>query len=289
MNVRIASPELSAEIVPMGAELVRLTDQAGRELLWDGDPAWWTGRAPILFPIVGELRDGQYRLDGNSYLLPRHGFARKRLFTIHDRTENSATFRLVADDETRAAYPFEFMLDMIFAVEGVCLTMIAAVSNHSEQAMPASFGFHPALRWPLPLGGAREEHRIRFEDEESAPIRRLDAAGLLDPGPRPTPVVGRDLMLDDALFAEDALVFDQLNSRRLRYGVPGRTGIEVAFPEMPQLGLWMKPGADYLCIEPWQGHADPAGYLGDFRDKPGIITIAPGETRRFTMKIAVTS
>jgi galactose mutarotase-like enzyme len=285
--VRIASAELAAEIAPLGAELVRLTDADGRELLWDGDPAWWSGRAPILFPIVGALRHDRYLIDGRSYALPRHGFARRRIFTLHEHAADAATFRLVADEQTRADYPFDFILDMRFAIEGARLTMTASVTNEGEDSMPASFGFHPALRWPLPYGGARAEHRIRFEAEESAPVRRLDASGLLDPEPRPTPVEGRDLVLDDGLFAEDALIFDQLRSRRLRFGVPGNTQIEVGYQGIPQLGLWTKPGAGYLCIEPWQGHADPADHDGELADKPGMIAIAPGETRRFAMEIAV--
>jgi len=153
--------------------------------------------------------------------------------------------------------------------------------------MPASFGFHPALRWPLPGGGARADQAILFDEDEHAPIRRLDADGLLAPDPRPTPVDGRKLTLHDDLFVEDAMIMDRIASRRLMYGAPGGTQIVVDFANMPQLGLWSKPGAGFLCIEPWQGYADPAGYDGDIADKPGVSAIGPGAQRTFEMGISV--
>ncbi|PTQ13616.1 aldose epimerase [Sphingomonas oleivorans] len=286
-KVRIASAQLSAEIAPLGAELQRLTDAQGRELLWDGDPAYWTGRAPILFPIVGSLVGDSYRLGDRRYTLPKHGFARRSLFTPIAQQQGSVTFRLAANAATRAAYPFDFVLDISFAIEGAALTMTAAVTNAGDEPMPASFGFHPALRWPLPYGRPRDQHRVRFAQPEPAPIRRIDGTGAIRPETLPTPVKGRDLMLDDALFADDAIIFDRLESRSLTYGAPGGPALQIDFPDMPHLGLWMKPGANYLCIEPWQGHSDPIGFDGDFRDKPGIVLIDPGETRRFIMRIAL--
>jgi galactose mutarotase-like enzyme len=286
-SVRIGSSALSAEIALLGAELQRLTDGAGRDLLWDGDPAWWTGRAPILFPIVGTLRDDHFRHDGARYNLPRHGFARRRQFTITDQRPDAVLLRLVSDDMTRTVWPFEFTLDMRFAIDGGRISMTAEVTNRGDQPMPTSFGFHPALRWPLPGGGVRTDHSITFDLTESAPVRRLDSNGLLDPVPRPTPVRGDRLALSDDLFVEDALIFDRLASRRLRYGSTTGPQVAVDFPDMPELGLWSKPGAGFLCIEPWHGYADPAGFDGDISDKPGIATIAPGARHDFAMAITL--
>lgn len=258
-TITIASDALSATISPLGAELVRLADAEGRDLLWDGDPAWWNGRAPILFPIVGTVAGDRYRLAGKSYALPRHGFARRRTFDAIETTADCVTFRLLAHEASRAVYPFDFRLDMRFAIAAASLTMAVEVTNAGAEPMPASFGFHPALRWPLPYGAPRAGHRIRFAEKEVAPARRLDAAGLVDPQPRPNPIAGRDLPLDDALFVEDALILDQPASRSLVYGAPGAPAIGVDFAGMPHLALWSKPGAPFLCIEPWQGHSDPAG------------------------------
>ncbi|SNS10982.1 Galactose mutarotase [Sphingomonas laterariae] len=283
--VTIAGDGLTATISPDGAELQSLVDPDGRELMWDGDPAYWSGRAPILFPIVGTLNGDAARIDGHVHHMPRHGFARRRRFAVVERQRASACFRLEDDAETRAAYPFAFQLDLAFAIADATLSMTAIVRNPGDRPLPASFGFHPALRWPIPGAGARADHVVRFAAEEATPVRRVDADGLVSPIPHPSPVDGHTLALRDALFDDDALIFDRITSRSLVYGVPGGRMIEIGFPDMPALGLWTKPGAGFLCIEPWQGHADPAGFDGAFHDKPGMIAIAPGGEHRFTMTI----
>jgi len=284
----IVSQGLSADIDAMGAQLFALRDEQGRDLLWNGDPAFWTGRAPILFPIVGALVNDQYRLNGRIYDLPKHGFARRKRFEVAQADASSVTMRLKWDDETLAVYPFRFALDLRFALEASTLTIIASVTNLDDQAdMPASFGFHPALRWPLPYGRPRFEHRLRFEREEPAPIRRIDTNGLVKPDAVATPVAGRDLVLRDDLFVNDAVIFDQLNSRALRYGAPDGPQLEVAFPDTSLLGVWTKPGAGYICIEPWHGWADPEGFAGDIWSKPGIFRVPPGQTRRVSMSITL--
>lgn len=283
----ISSDRLIAGIATFGAELQRLTDNEGRELQWNGDPAVWRGRAPILFPVIGLLEGGQYRLDDVSYPMPKHGFARQANFDIVEQLADAATFRLQATDATRAVYPFEFRLDVRFSVAGATLTVAADIFNQGYTSMPASFGFHPALRWPLPFGQARDAHDIRFDHMEPQPIRRIDANGFLLPTPQPTPVVGSMLSLRDELFVEDALIFDRLESRQVTYGAPLGPRLTVEFADFPTLGVWTKLGAGFVCIEPWQGFSDPVGYNGDIRHKPGIIEIAPGDTKRLTMRISV--
>lgn len=280
----ISGDGLSATFSTMGAELRRLRDGEGRDLLWGGDPAFWTGRAPILFPIVGALVDGKYRVDGAEYALPQHGFARRRAFALVDHDAGSVRFRLVADDETRRVYPFDFVLDLVSQIAGATLTITAEIGNPGAAPLPASFGYHPAFRWPLPYGHPRDQHRFVFEKPEPAPIRRI-AGGLLAPDPRPTPITGDTLALDDALFVKDAIIMDAPASTKLRYGAATGPQLEIAWPGMPMLGLWSKPGAPFVCVEPWQGHVDPVGFAGDFRDKPGIVEIAPGATRSFTMSV----
>lgn len=282
--VRIASDLLSAEINPFGAELHSLRDGQGRDLLWDGDPAFWTGRAPLLFPIVGGLNGDRYRWRGETYAMAKHGFARRSLFRVVEAGASAAGFRLEPTDETRGAYPFEFRLEVGFIIDGTSLAMTAEVSNRGEGPMPASFGFHPALRWPLPGSGSREGHALTFDRDEPAPVRRLDSAGLIDPEPRPTPVRGRSLALRDELFAEDAVIFDKLQSDGLRYGAAER-GLRVTWTGCPQLGVWTKPGAGYVCVEPWHGHSDPQGFEGELDEKPGVFMLAPGHMRRMAMTI----
>ena len=283
----ISSDQLTAGISAFGAELQYLTDAEGRELQWDGDPAFWRGRAPILFPVIGVLEQGCYRLDGISFPMPKHGFARHSTFDIVDCSSDAVTLRLVANDATRAIYPFWFRLDIRFSVSNGTLTLAAAIANLGDAPMPASFGFHPALRWPLPFGEPREGHDIRFEHSEPAPIRRIDAAGFLLPESQATPVVGDVLLLCDELFVEDALIFDALESRKVSYGALTGPRVVVEFADFPTLGVWTKPGAGFICIEPWQGFSDPMGFAGDIRAKPGIVEIEPGEVKRFAMRISL--
>jgi galactose mutarotase-like enzyme len=287
MRMTIASSQLSATIDPLGAQLYSLQDSAHRDLQWNGDPAIWKGRAPILFPIIGELAGGQYTLDGQTYRLPRHGFARDRLFECVNATPAAAKFRLLSDDETLRVYPFAFELDIDFSIIGASLTVAASIINRGSSDMPASFGFHPALRWPLPYGEPRADHAIRFAHDEPAPVRRLDNKGLLRGTPMPTPVEGRVLRLRDDLFVDDAVIFDQLQSRQLWYGAGTGPQIRLDFADTPFLALWSKPGADFICIEPWHGHADPEGFTGDLRDKPGGFILPPGSTKTCAMTLTL--
>lgn len=285
--IEIASARLAAAIHPHGAELWSLRDPAGRELMTDADPAFWTGHAPLLFPIVGRLVGDRYRLDGQEYTLPQHGFARRRDFTLVEQAPDRVTFRLEDDAETRAVYPFAFRLDASYRLDEATLWIEIAVTNRDARDMPASFGFHPAFAWPLPYGGAKKDHRIVFECDEPQPIAQLEGK-LIGPIDRESPVEGDTLWLRDELFEQDALVWTAPQSRSLHYGAPDGPQLEIGFPDMPTLAVWTKPGARFICIEPWQGHADPAGFAGEIWDKPGMLRLEPGERRAFTMGVTLT-
>jgi len=275
-------------IHPLGAELCSLRDDAGRELMTDADPRWWTGHAPLLFPFVGRSRGDVYRLDGRDYPMTQHGFARHSDFALVEQDDAAALFRLDAASATRAVYPFDFRLDMHFVLEGAALRMTATVLNRGDAAMPFSFGYHPAFAWPLPYGGAQEDHRIIFEQPEPAPIRRVgEEPGLIAPDPIPSPVEGATLAPTHAMFEGDALIWDDLQSRSLIWGVPGRPSLRIDFPDTPWLGLWQKPGAHYLCVEPWAGMADLEGFDGTVWDKQGIMTLSPGASRSFRMDVTL--
>jgi galactose mutarotase-like enzyme len=283
----VRSATLTAEINPLGAQLSTLRDREGRDLLWNGDAAVWAGRAPILFPIVGSLAGGRYRLGGRSFALSRHGFARGKPFEVVATTASSATFRLRADESTLAVYPFHFELEVSYVLASSTLSVNASVRNTGSEPLPASLGFHPGLRWPLPYGPARAAHFIEFEADEPAPIRRINPDGLLSREGFPTPVTNRRLMLSDELFRDDVMILDTLNSRSLRYGAADGPLVEVRFPDAQYLGLWTKPGAPFICIEPWQGITDPAGFAEDFTRKPGVFTVEPGATHSLNMGITL--
>jgi galactose mutarotase-like enzyme len=285
LMITISSAELTATISPSGAELQSLLDRQGRELMWDGNPAVWTGRAPVLFPIIGSLRDEVYLLDGKRFAMRKHGFARHSNFKVVAQEQSRVVLRLSASDETRAIYPFEFQLDIMFALSAEDLKISASVTNLGDTPMPASLGFHPAFRWPLPYGEPRAEHRLNFPKPEPAPIRRIDASGLLKPQSEETPVDGDTLRLRDELFTDDALIFDQLASRSVTYGANRGPRLKIDFADFPTLGVWTKPGAGFVCIEPWHGHSDPEGFAGDIQSKPGIFEVSPGSTRVLEMTV----
>jgi len=283
--VPLRSSALSVEINPLGAQLSTLRDGDGRDLLWDADPAVWNGRAPRLFPIVGTLAGGEYRLGDKTFRLSRHGFARGRMFSLINASDAVATFRLESDAASLEVYPFQFELDVAFELHDTSLTVATSIRNTGPQVLPASFGYHPAFRWPLPYGHSRSAHLVEFAVPEPAPVRRLDGNGLLASDGRPSPIVGRRLALADSLFRDDALILDGVRSRSVTYGAEDGPRLRVAFPDTPYLGLWSKPGANFVCVEPWHGLSDPVGFSGDFRDKPGVFSVAPGTAREIEMTI----
>ena len=287
MSVNVRSDELTAEIDTTGAQLWSLKDREGRDLLWNGEPSVWASRAPLLFPIIGTLAGGEYRLGSKRFALSRHGFARGKPFEVIRQTPAAAVFRLVADASTLAVYPFQFELDVEFTARGATLDVSATVRNTDAKTLFASLGFHPGFRWPLPFGESRDAHFIEFERNEPAPVRRIDRDGLLTADAHPTPVVRRRLTLTDDLFRDDVLIFDQLASRSVRYGGDLGPQIEVSFPDATYLGVWTKPGAKLICIEPWQGVTDPAGFTGDLSEKPGIFSVEPGATHTIRMGITL--
>lgn len=270
----IAATGMTATILADGAELCSLADGSGNEMLWQAGPVW-PRHAPVLFPIVGRLADDTLRHQGQTYRLTQHGFARDRRFEWIERSDAACRLVLVDDAATRACFPFAFRLEIGFAVADTALTVTYTLRNPSSQTLLASFGAHPAFRWPLRAGSAKSAHTLTFRAPEPAPIRRL-AGGLLLPERFPSPVVGRTLSLDESLFTADAIIFDEVESNCVRFTAPDGPAIEVAWQGFGQLGLWMRPGGDFLCIEPWHGHADPVGFAGPFSEKPGLLHVPPG-------------
>lgn len=286
---RLESRNCSADIAPRGAELQALR-LGGMELLWDAGPLW-PRHAPLLFPIVGGLKGDVLRHQGATFPMPKHGFARDRDFAWIHRSETSCALELREDLKTLSAYPFPFRLGVSFGLEPSGLRMEVTLQNPGAGPMPASFGLHPAFRWPLAPGYPKAAHRLVFAADEPGPLRRLDARGLLDPGTYPTPILGRDLALREDLFADDALIFLQPSSRSLRFEAGSGPALTLRWAGFPHLGVWTKPdpGPSFLCIEPWEGYASPADWDGEFTDKPGGVLLPPGATRRWSLTVSVAS
>ena len=279
---------LSAAVKPEGAELCSLRDAEGTELLWQADPIW-PRHAPVLFPIVGRLKDDTLVHHGRSYRMTQHGFARDRRFAWLNRSATACRLVLHDDAETRAAYPFAFRFEVAFTLDDDALEQTFTVVNTGREELPVSVGAHPGFVWPLAENVAKASHTLTFDQPEPAPVRRLDG-GLLRPAAEQSPIVGDTLSLSPSLFAADALVLDQVASGSVRYAGPGTEAIEVSWDGFRELGIWTRMTteggcADFLCIEPWHGTASPMDFAGEFLDKPGLMLIPPGDRRVLTMRI----
>ncbi len=281
----ISASGIVATIKADGAELCSLKTPDGLELLWQAGPAW-PRHAPWLFPIVGRLTNDELHHRGQSYKLTQHGFARDLRFQWVQRTGRSCTLRLTDSAATRPRYPFGFRLDITYAIDETCLDMTVGIASTGEETLPASFGAHPAFNWPLLPGVSKESYSLIFQKPEPAAIRRL-SGGLMRAESEPSPVQGTVLQLSERLFEADAVILDPPASRSVRYAGPSGPSLEIAWSGFRELGIWSKPGAPFLCIEPWRGFASPAGFDGEFADKPGLMQIAPGESQTLQYRITV--
>ncbi len=285
------SGSLSATVKAHGAELCSLRS-GGTEFLWQAGPEW-PRHAPLLFPIVGRLANDELRHQGKTYRMTQHGFARDSRFVWAERGESRCTLVLEDNETTRALYPFAFRLTAAYAIDESGLDLTLTIANTGKETLPASIGGHPAFNWPLRPGAAKESYALTFANAESSPIRRLEA-GLLRTAPEPSPVKGSSLPLSDSLFVDDAVIFDRIESDSVRYAAANdaSTGpwLKMSWRGFRELGVWSKPsGAPFLCIEPWRGYASPAGFQGEFSDKPGLMHIAAGAEEQLSFRIEVGS
>ncbi|MDP3258261.1 MAG: aldose 1-epimerase family protein [Bosea sp. (in: a-proteobacteria)] len=280
--ISLRNDALAVEITPLGAELQSVRDGQGRDWLWSGDPAIWAGRSPLLFPVIGKHPGGQVLINGQRYPIRSHGVARTARFQKVAQGAISCTLRLTDDEEIRAAYPFPFILDMTYRLEGASLAVTARVANPGEVPMPFCFGYHPAFPWPLPDSAGRP-HRIHLANGASPRHQRLDADGLRAPDLHASAFVDGVLTLDHGLFEADALIIPGGAGSQAWYGADGRPGIALAFADLPQLGIWTKPSGPFICIEPWHGLTSPADPDEPLDRREGAITLGPAEERSFTL------
>jgi galactose mutarotase-like enzyme len=276
LSVILKNATFAVKIMEKGAELKSLADLAtGQEYIWHGDPAWWTGSAPILFPVVGSLKNGTYSFEGRSFTLPNHGFARGSEFVAERETPESAEFLLSSSDATRAVYPFDFKLRVSFALRPNGLSVGYTITNTGGGRMYFSIGSHTAFVVPF-AGGALENYYVLFDREESAE-RWYIKDNLIDPDRRsPAFDTSRTIGLSRTLFDEGGLVFKHLHSRSfsLRNGLNPRS-VTMVTEGAPYFALWAKPGAPFVCLEPWHGISDSADASGDLTKKEGILYLDP--------------
>jgi galactose mutarotase-like enzyme len=260
-----------------------LRTAAGDDILWHGDPEYWSGRAPILFPIVGRAVQDTIAVGEHHAEMKQHGFARRSEFTLEAHNELSCTYVLTETPESLAAYPFSFALKVTYRLDGPTVHISAQVTNHGDTDMPFGLGFHPAFSWPLPQSD--EPHFVNLTAHAS-PMQHILHEGLLSPEETVSPFKNGELEIREDLFANDALVFPN-GVEPLRYGPKQGTYLEFQFQNLPDLALWKPVNAPFLCIEPWHG---TASYIGDgpqIADRPNSLILPAGETMEFGYSVTV--
>lgn len=277
---------LKAAIRARGAEVCEFQTLGGLDLLWDGDPAIWSRHAPHLFPVVGRLKADTLRHNGQEYRMPPHGFARGLDFKLIRLTREDCTLMLRDDETTRAMYPFAFEMRINIALEGPSLRVFYEVINRGEEPLPANIGALPAFRWPLVPHTRKDQYRLKFEVPEPGPIRRL-VDGFLQDEPHTATLEERTLKLNDALFRDDTLVFENLRSRKVRYDMAGSPVLELSWEGFQHLAVWSKPGAGFVCLQPWRGLPGSANSDEEFTQRSGITLIPVGARRAYRYSVTV--
>lgn len=262
-----------------GGELKSITSKIdGTEYLWNSDPTWWKYSAPVLFPIVGTVKNGEYRVGDQTFKLPQHGFARVSDFKCVDESDSKITFALEWNEKTLEVYPFKFRLEISHVLNENSVETIWTVKNFDKQKIYFSIGAHPALRCPIDPNETFEDCYLKFNAEEKSSRLLLSKDGLTHD--RVPTIDGSTIDLNYDLFKGDALIFDDLKSTEITIcSKKSSKSITLATKGFPFWGIWTpdRGGAPFLCIEPWQGHADFVDFDGDFKDKDGIVSLNVGD------------
>lgn len=281
MNITISNKIISAEISSHGAELFGLKKDF-KNYIWTVDEKFWNKTSPILFPIVGCLKNNSYTIKNKQYSLPRHGFARNFEFTVTKLSSHSVTFSLSENKQSLANYPFQFELDVCYTLEKNKLTTRYSVKNNSNSKMPFSIGAHPAFA----IDSEFENYSLQFENDTNLITHKLEGElfsekrGIIN-------LQKNSLPLSYSLFENDALVFKKLNSKNLLLLKDQKPYVKINFESFPHLGIWTKKNAPFLCIEPWQGYADSINSNGNIFDKEGIIILTEDEIYETSFSIEI--
>ena len=268
MFYKIENDFFTCEIDDMGAQLHSLkSKENGKEYIWYGKTEIWYGQAPVLFPIIGQLINDKYFYNGKEYSMPKHGLARKLLFNVKECGGAKAVFSLKSSEETLASYPFDFELLVTFELKGKTLVNTMTVINETDGEMYFSIGAHPGFN--CAIGDV-----IEFELPETLETERIDSENLIIDEKFPVIENSREIEITKDVFSKDALILSGIKSKKLR--IKGENEIEFTFGDCPFLGIWAKPGAPYVCIEPWYGVNDSHEVKDDISKKRGIQRLEKG-------------
>lgn len=271
----IENDQLRVRVKPFGAELFSIFNKTtGLEYLWDGNPDFWSKRSPVLFPIVGTLKDNTYYFGSKAYQLGRHGFAREKMFSLDERSPSSVSLLLADDPGTIDIFPFTFSLKIIYSIEQNRLSVKYEVKNRGEGTMYFSIGGHPAFKVPIVEGVDYEDYYLLFNQQENAPRWPISPNGLIEK--LPTKLIDNSdrLQLTKPLFYHDALVLKHLRSNQVQLRSDKHSaGLEFSFEGFPYFGIWAAKDAGFVCLEPWCGIADSVGTNQQLTEKEGIILL----------------
>ena len=263
-----------------GAELHNITEKESNiEYLWNGNSNYWSYHAPVLFPIVGKVKDGVYRVDGREYKLPQHGLARVREFELIEKTDNKLVFELTYSEETLDIYPYKFSLKIEYTLLEKSVVTSYIVENKDDKDIYFQIGAHPAFMCPILPGEIIQDYYFEVNEKEDLQQKVVGPEGYIKREKKPGLKNENIIPLSFDLFKDDALVFENLKSNKI--SIESRNHdkyITMDFTGFPYMGLWTKvTGAPFVCIEPWYGHADYEDFNGELKDKEGIQKLAVGE------------
>ncbi|MEP7109843.1 MAG: aldose 1-epimerase family protein [Ferruginibacter sp.] len=275
----IENDMLRVAVNPAGAELNSLFNKTGgQEYLWSGDANFWGKKSPVLFPIVGTLKDNRYFFDNNNYELGRHGFAREKIFSLTEQGPASLTFELQYDESTLSVYPFQFNFSIVYTIKENRLSVTYLVKNKGTEKMYFSVGGHPAFKLPIVNELDYDDYYILFNKTENAGRWPINADGLIETIPILMLEHTDKLQLSKSLFYKDAIVFKGLQSDEVQVkSEKHKAGFSLSFPGFPYLGIWAAKDASFVCIEPWCGIADSVGTNQALTEKEGINILPGGE------------
>ena len=287
MSVVLENDYLIVGVKEKGAELASVENKkTNLEYMWQGDPAYWAKTSPVLFPIVGTLKDDRYVYKGKSYSLTRHGFARDSNFQLAEQQADQVTFLLYNTEASREKFPFDFKFAISYKLVKDFLEVTYDVKNTGGDRMYFSIGGHPAFNVPLVKGSTYEDYYLLFNERENAGRWPIDPHGLIEDHPEPFLKNASTLKLNHSLFMEDALVFKNPKSRKISIKSDMHShGLDFYFDGFPFLGIWSAKNADFVCIEPWCGIADSVSHDQQLTTKEGIVNLSSNENWTRTWKV----
>ena len=282
---------LTIDVNDHGAELTSIRKN-GIEYLWQADPAFWKRHSPVLFPIVGSVWNGTYRVDGKEFSLGQHGFARDMDFVLVSRTEDSVTYRLESNENTLAKYPWPFRLEIGYRLRCNEIDVMWKVENTGTTQMYFQIGAHPAFNYPFYDPDRKERGFFSFDRSEGLECIRIVEKGCVDAMKKYPLEVGEDGLypLSSDTFDEiDTLMLQDRQLKKVTLHAPDRTPwLSLTF-DAPVVGLWSPPckNAPFICIEPWYGRCDRVAYTGEYKDRDWVNSLAPGNVFQTSYSIVI--